>query len=89
MSSWLLFELISIYRERTWKNKLKEWYFEKNQSKEDMQIIVAKAEMRAREEDKETVFFQGDRQIPPEKIENFKKRKTSHAAEVASPSASK
>jgi hypothetical protein len=87
MSSWLLVELISIYREQKWKNKLKEWYFEKNQSKEDMQIIVAKAEKRAREEGKETVFFQGDRQIPPGKIENFKKRKAIHAAEVASPSA--
>jgi hypothetical protein len=55
--------------------KLKEWRFEKNLSKHDMEAIIAKALKRSREESKDTVFFHGSSQIRPERIENFKKRK--------------
>ncbi|CAL3971432.1 unnamed protein product [Diplocarpon coronariae] len=61
---------------RKWKMKLKEWRFEKNLSKRDMEVIVAKARKRAWDESKETVFFYGSTPIRPERIENFKKRKT-------------
>ncbi|EKD18321.1 uncharacterized protein L3040_004723 [Drepanopeziza brunnea f. sp. 'multigermtubi'] len=42
---------------RKWKMKLKEWRFEKNLSKHDMELIIAKALKRSREESKDTVFF--------------------------------
>ncbi|KAL2070466.1 hypothetical protein VTL71DRAFT_13492 [Oculimacula yallundae] len=61
---------------RKWKMKLKEWRFEKNLSKNDMEIIVGIARKRSRDESKNTVFFYGATQIRPERIENFKKRKT-------------
>jgi hypothetical protein len=40
-----------------------------------MGIIVTKAEKRAREESKETVFLQGGVQIPTQKIARWKRRK--------------
>jgi hypothetical protein len=52
-----------------------------------MNVIVAKAAKRAREEGKETVFFHGKNQITEERIETFKKRKTAEGQEGASPSA--
>jgi hypothetical protein len=73
--------------ERKWKEKLKEWKFDKNISATNMSIVVAKAEKRAREEGKETVFFHGDCQISPERIQQFKRRKTSKIAEAESPAA--
>jgi hypothetical protein len=73
--------------ERKWKEKLKEWRFEKNISATDMNIIVAKAEKRVREEGKETVFFHGKTEITRERIEQFKRRKTTKAIEEALPSA--
>jgi hypothetical protein len=77
------------YSERKWKEKLKEWRFEKNISATDMSIIVAKAEKRVREEGKETVFFHGQSEITRERIEQFKRRKTTKAVEEALPSAGK
>ena len=72
--------------ERKWKGKLKEWMFEKNVSATDMSIIAAKAEKRARE-GKETVFFHGHSEITRERIDQFKRRKTTKAVEPISPSA--
>lgn len=69
--------------------KLKEWRFEKNLSKHDMEIIVAKARKRARDESKDTVFFYGNTQVRPERIENFKKRKTVSGKYVVSSRAGK
>jgi hypothetical protein len=73
------------YSERKWKEKLKEWRFEKNISATDMNIIVAKAEKRVREEGKETVFFHGQSEITQERIEQFKRRKTTKAVDEVLP----
>lgn len=54
-----------------------------------MQVIVAKAAKRAIDNGKETVFFLGDAQISPEKMQNFKRRKTTTVLKEASPSAGK
>jgi len=54
-----------------------------------MNIILAKTEKRTREEGKDTVFFHGKAQISLERIEQFKRRKTTKMLDVASPSASK
>jgi len=75
------------HSERKWKSKLKEWGFDKHIPAKDMQVLVAKAEKRARDEGKETVFFQGEAEIAPKRFENFKRRKTTHTMEAVSPSA--
>jgi hypothetical protein len=51
-----------------------------------MRILDAKAEKRAREEGKETLFEIGS-QIDPERFELFKRRKATKEADSASPSA--
>lgn len=67
---------------------MKEWGYDKNLNVQGMQILVAKAEKRAREEGKDTVFFLGEQRISVERIYNFKKRKlVKH--EVVYPSARK
>jgi hypothetical protein len=73
--------------ERKWKEKLKEWKFDKKISTTDMRIVVAKAEKRARNEGKDTTFFHGDMQITAERIEQFKRRKTVKDVERMSPGA--
>lgn len=72
---------------RKWKEKLKEWKFDKNISSNDMKIILAKAEKRAREDGKGTEFFHGDTQISPERIAQFKRRKICKSEDVPSPTA--
>lgn len=72
---------------RKWKDKLKEWGFDKNIPAQHMQILVAKAEKRARDDGKETVFLHGGSEVRPERFEHFKKRKTMQLMEAASPSA--
>jgi hypothetical protein len=62
-----------------------EWHFEKNFASKDVQVLLAKAEKRARE-GKETVFFHAGTLIHPERLENFKKRKIVNEGGV-SPSA--
>jgi hypothetical protein len=52
-----------------------------------MSIIIAKAEKRTREEGKKTIFFHGESQISSERIQQFKRRKTSKMAEAISPAA--
>jgi hypothetical protein len=70
--------------ERKWKEKLKEWKFEKNIPANDMSFIVAKAEKRAREEGKETIFFHRETQVTRERIEQFKRRKITKGRDVLS-----
>ena len=79
--------LKSGFSERKWKEKLKEWKFDKNVSSTHMNILIAKAEKRAREDGKETVFFYGETQISAERIKQFKRRKTCKDADVISPRA--
>ena len=70
------------YSERKWKEKLKEWNFDKNISAPDMSVLVAKAAKRLTEEGKETVFFMGKSQITRERIEQFKRRKITKEIEA-------
>ncbi|KAN0108734.1 hypothetical protein V8E51_008476 [Hyaloscypha variabilis] len=72
---------------RKWKDKLKEWGFEKNLSENDMRIVVAKVDKRKAAR-KETHVFLNGVQMTVEKLENFKKRKTVRESGPASPSAS-
>jgi hypothetical protein len=74
---------------RKYKMKLKEWNFDKHLPATNMGIILAKDTMRATEEGKETVFFNGGQEINAERIENFKKRMNSNGVGIASPSAGK
>jgi hypothetical protein len=67
--------------------KLKDWNSEKYVLASQMRILIAKAEKRAREEYKETVFFNGETQIAPERINLFKKRKFTREVDAASRSA--
>ncbi len=82
-----LFGINSQTSERKWKDKLKEWKFEKNISATDMKVLVAKCGKRKRDEGKDTTFFHMGMEIPSEKLENFKKRKPTQKMEVASPTA--
>jgi hypothetical protein len=66
--------------------KLKEWGFEKYVPATTMKILVAKAERRARVENKETVFFHGKTRIASERIDLFKKRKAFREGPAVSPS---
>jgi len=61
--------------ERKWKEKLKEWGFQKNLPAYDMAILVLKRDKRLREDAKDTTFFQNGMEIRAEKFENFKRRK--------------
>jgi hypothetical protein len=70
-----------LFSERKWKEKLKEWGFEKYVPAKEMNFITAVAEKRSREGGKETVFFRRGVPINSEKIEQFKRRKiTGHMA---------
>jgi UDP-2,3-diacylglucosamine pyrophosphatase LpxH len=60
---------------------LKEWNFDKKISARDMSILVAKAEKRVREDGKDTIFFHGGSQITKERIDQFKRRKTTKEIE--------
>jgi hypothetical protein len=67
--------------------QIKEWNFDKNISQKDMAILVAKEEKRARDEEKETSFYWRGKEIRPEKLANFKKRRMAEEIVLASPSA--
>jgi hypothetical protein len=82
--------------ERKWKEKLKEWGFQKNLPASDMAILVSKREKRLRDDGKDTTFYlksglEGSDlvEVRVEKLENFKKRKIAHIIQPSSPSASK
>lgn len=65
--------------------QIKKWNFDKNITKNDMALLVAKAEKRGREEGKETIFYCSGQRIRPERLIGFKKRKVS--IDAPSPSA--
>jgi hypothetical protein len=67
--------LKEFYSLRKWKMKLKEWNFEKNLKKSQMDVLVAKAAKRSRDENKDTIFYYGSTEISNQKIRNFKKRR--------------
>ena len=66
---------MTIQSERKWKEKVKEWGFEKNVPTRDMNFIVAKAEKR-KAEGKETIFYRNGTQFDESTIEQFKKKET-------------
>jgi len=72
--------------ERKWKEKLKEWGFQKHLSSVSMDYIVAKAVKRVREEGKDTIFYHHDSEVPHLLIEEFKKRRM---VKAVSPNAGK
>ncbi|CZR56273.1 uncharacterized protein PAC_06161 [Phialocephala subalpina] len=72
---------------RKWKMQTKEWGFDKNLSKNDMAILVAKAEKRKRDDGKETKFYNGGQEIRSERLAGFKKRKMAETIDAPSPSA--
>ncbi|KAF8863776.1 hypothetical protein BDZ45DRAFT_88170 [Acephala macrosclerotiorum] len=59
---------------RKWKEKLREWNFDKNLTKNEMKVVIAKAEKRATEEGKETIFFHRGNMVPPAKFSAWQKR---------------
>lgn len=67
--------------------QVKEWNFDKNLSKNDMAILVAKAEQRKRNGGKETAFYCAGQMIRPARLDAFKKRKTAETIDAPSPSA--
>ncbi len=75
------------YSERKWKDKVKEWNFDKNISARDMSIVVAKVGKRVRDEGKDTVILHREAQISRERIEQFKRRKITKDGMPVSPSA--
>jgi hypothetical protein len=77
------------HSERKWKEKLKEWKFDKNISATDMGVLVAKAGKRMRDEGKMTVFFLGESQITRDRIEQFKRRKLTREIDDVSAEAGK
>ena len=62
--------------------KLKEWNFEKNFKKSQMDVLVAKAAKRSTDDDKDTVFYHGRTEISSQKVQNFKKRRLADIATV-------
>ncbi len=74
---------------RKWKEKLKEWNFEKNLTKNEMKIVVAKAERRITEEGKDTIFFHHGNIIPPAKVSTWKRRITKLSSSPLNPYESK
>ncbi|CZR56271.1 uncharacterized protein PAC_06159 [Phialocephala subalpina] len=61
--------------ERKWKDKLKEWGFEKNIPAKEMSFMAAKSIKRKFEEAKDTIFYRGGTLVDESKVEEFKKRR--------------
>ncbi|TVY81805.1 hypothetical protein LSUE1_G004926 [Lachnellula suecica] len=80
-------ELISRCSERKWKDKFKEWKFDNNISARGMNIVLVKADKRAKDEGKDTIIFHGKSQVTRERIEQFKRRRHTKDIESVSPSA--
>ena len=76
-----------LYRPRKWKDKLKEWGYEKNLYMREMKFVAVKGDKRLMEEGKDTLFFHKGTLISKEKIENFKRRKVVKESDPDSPSA--
>ncbi|KAE8449896.1 hypothetical protein EG329_007373 [Mollisiaceae sp. DMI_Dod_QoI] len=76
---------------RKWKDKLKEWGFDKNikVTEKEMQFIVSKADRRSTEKGKATAFlYKQERMIPPAKIETWKRKINRTKSALANPSLS-
>lgn len=54
--------------------KLKEWNFVKYLTEREMRFVVSKGEMRAKVENKATVFMHHGLEISPTKIESFRRK---------------
>lgn len=76
---------LDLSRQRKWKEKLREWNFDKNLTKREMKIVVAKAEKRALEDGKETIFFQNENPIPPAKVMIWQRKIAMTATSPANP----
>lgn len=63
------------FSERKWKDKLKEWTFEKNIPSKEMYFMAAKAEKRRFEEGKLTLFARAGIAVDKSKVEQFKRRR--------------
>jgi hypothetical protein len=63
--------LVISHSERKWKEKVKEWGFEKNVPSCDMSYMVAKSAKR-KAKGKDTTFYRNGMQVDENKIEQFK-----------------
>ncbi|KAE9376305.1 hypothetical protein N431DRAFT_331094 [Stipitochalara longipes BDJ] len=63
------------WSERKWKEKMKEWDFEKNIPANDTNFMAAKARKRELEDGKETVFYRHCKLVDHGKVGSFKKQK--------------
>jgi hypothetical protein len=66
---------MELHSERKFKEKIKEWKFEKYLSAEEVKFIAVKAETRAKDEGKETTFYKHGVEINQKRIEKSAKRK--------------
>lgn len=63
-----------MFSKRKYKEKLRDWKFEKYLNAGEMNFIAAKDEGRAREQGKATTFYHYGALISSRRIETFKKR---------------
>jgi hypothetical protein len=61
--------------QRKWKDKLKEWKYEKNIPASEMSFMSAKSEKRKLEEGKDTTFYRYEKLVDGNKIDQFKKKR--------------
>jgi hypothetical protein len=66
--------ILTLNSERKFKEKIKEWKFEKNLSTEEAKFIATKAKARE-EQGKDTTFYKHGIEIDQKRIEKFVKRK--------------
>lgn len=66
---------------------MKEWNFDKYLPAAHMNVMIAKAEKRRRDEGKETAFLHGNTEIRPARFDSFKRRKATTIENMPSPSA--
>lgn len=71
---------------RKWKMKLDEWGYQKYLSEQDVTILIAKADRRAKHEGKDTACLLNGLMISDSRFDNFKRRKDARKFEGASPS---
>jgi hypothetical protein len=75
--------LVISHSERKWKEKVKEWGFEKNVPSCDMSYMVAKSAKR-KAKGKDTTFYRNGMQVDENKIEQFKKRRMTASNDISS-----
>jgi hypothetical protein len=77
------------FSERKYKEKLKDWKFEKYLDATGMNFIAAKDESRARDQEKTTAFYNRGIKISSQRIEGFKKRTKQQVDKMETPPAGK